>query len=136
LEPQELYGYLWHAFPYSQHAKEAQEALALPHWSDPPTGVPVEGIILLADQGGSVTRRFGRNGVLLLGEQPVPPTVPSGWLCQDADLPDGWIGRDHRGEVEVLTRGDAADASPVSGVRHYVRVSPATPPERKEAPGE
>lgn len=131
MEPVELFGFLWHAFPFSQHAKEAQEPLALPHWSDPPTlGAQAEGVILLEDQGGWSQRRFVQNGFLLLSEQPVPPNVPSGWLCRDADLPDGWTGRDHRSEVEVVSHGDPADVSPVSGVLHYVRISPVTPPAR------
>lgn len=132
MEPLELFGFLWHCFPYSQHAKEAQEPLALPHWSEPrATGAEIEGVILLEDQGGWHRRFGGHTGFLILSEKPVPPTLPSGWLFSDANLADGWVGRDHRSEVEVLTRGDAADASPVSGVRHYVRVSPVTPPERK-----
>lgn len=122
MEPQELYGFLWHAFPYTQAAKDAQEPLAQPHWSDPPTpGTQPDGVILLEERDGW-HQRFGHNGFLLLSERPEPSTVPAGWMCQDADLPDGWTGSDRRGEVEVLGRGGREESSPVSGVRHYVRV--------------
>jgi hypothetical protein len=81
-----------------------------------------DGVILLAEQG-DWHRRFGRAGFLLLSEQPLPPTIPTGWLATDADLPDGWVGVDDRSQVEVLSRGGVEDQSPVSGVRHYIRVS-------------
>jgi hypothetical protein len=127
VEPVELYGFLWHAVPDTKQAIEAKESIALPHWSDPPTpGVNPDGVILLTEQG-DWHRRLGRSGYLLLSEQPVPPTVPGGWYCRDADLPDGWIGADDRSQVEVVTRGGPEDQSPVSGLRHYVRVTPVRP---------
>lgn len=127
MEPVELYGFLWHAVPDTQRAIEAMEPVALPHWSDPQTpGTNPEGVILLTEQG-DWHRRLGRSGYLLLSEQPVPPTVPGGWYCRDANLPEGWTGSDHRSTVEVVAHGDTKDQSPVSGVRHFVQVSAVRP---------
>lgn len=123
MEPVELFGFLWHVFPYTQRARDQQEPLQLPHWTDPPTfGAEPDGVLLLAEQG-DWHRRFGRAGFLLLSEKPVPPAIPQGWLATDCDLPDGWVGDDEKSRVEVVSRGGVEDQSPVSGVRHYVRVS-------------
>ena len=122
MESLELYGFLWHCYPDSKRAVAEQEPLQLPHWTDAPTpGTNPDGVILLEPQGDWY-RRLGRNGHLLLSEQPLPPTVPSGWMCMGVDLPDGWTGADNRSVVEVITRGGIEDQSPLSGVRHYVRV--------------
>ena len=85
-----LQGYIWFAIP--QHAYQVAVGtephlqatpFCIQHWS---SYIPLPDIngtcCLLADHQ--------ENGVLILSEVPIPPSVPSHWTWKPANLPDDW----------------------------------------------